>query len=364
MRYDRIPDAGEEQSKDVWEAPMGVYCTSAAEYDKLTAEALRQKGIRFLGSKTPKPTNVWFTANGYDAKLAELAPKVDRQTWALWGEGKQVGFETPIRATSKEEDESPLIITERAFGQLPDQSKIWPPMDRTWIDPQLKELLFSQTLPEEHQHILKTDVSSLQQAQGRLGEQSEDSQAQPLIRTYFIADAHLRRKITKVFDLNDPTRWKLRPPGGEPVKGPNGNEGHVKYRNLFKGEAAKELKEVAPYLFELTLPDRAYEEDKQVPRFHKAFFNELHDEAARERASGITHLDTGIFIRATQSFEEVWKHFRKFTRIQDENGKWYYWRFWEPWPLSYVKEANNEAYKCLLDKHLFISKTHLQIELT
>ena len=327
VRYDRIPGEGEEQSVEVWEAPMGIYCTSAVEYDKLAAEALRQKGLRFLGSVTPKPTNLWFTAKGYDAKLAELTPKVDHQNWARWGRGKQVGFETPINARPKAEDESPLIITEHAFGQLPDQSKIWPPMDRTWIDPQLKDLLFSQSLPKEHQHILSPPpVTS---SSGEAAYQEADDFSQPLIRTYFIADAHLRRKITKVFDLNDPTRWKLRPPGGEPVQGPNGNEGHVRYRSLFKGEAAEELKEVAPYLFEITLPELAYQEDKQVPRFHKAFFQELHDEAARERAGGKTHLDTGIFIRTTQRFEEVWKHFRKFTRIQDENGKWYLWRFWD-----------------------------------
>ena len=120
VRYDKVPSEGEAQSIEVWEAPMGVYCTSAAEYDKLAAEALRSKGCRFLGSVTPKPTKVWFTANGYDAKLAELAPKVDRQNWARWKEGKQVGFETPINAKPSGEDETPLIITEHEFGQLPE----------------------------------------------------------------------------------------------------------------------------------------------------------------------------------------------------------------------------------------------------
>ena len=85
VRYDKVPAEGEAQGNDVWEVPMGVYCASAGEYDKRAAEALRQKGLRFLGSLTPKPINVWFTTNGYDAKLAVLAPKVDRQNWAQWG---------------------------------------------------------------------------------------------------------------------------------------------------------------------------------------------------------------------------------------------------------------------------------------
>ena len=27
--------------------------------------------------------------------------------------------------------------------------------------------------------------------------------------------------------------------------------------------------------------------------------------------------------------EDVYQHFRKFTKVQDENGKWYFFRFWE-----------------------------------
>lgn len=29
------------------------------------------------------------------------------------------------------------------------------------------------------------------------------------------------------------------------------------------------------------------------------------------------------------SLDDMWRHFRKFTRIQDEDGKWFYFRFWE-----------------------------------
>ena len=48
-RFDKVPEEGQAQSQEVWEAPMSVYCNSAQEYDKFAAEALRQKGFRFLG---------------------------------------------------------------------------------------------------------------------------------------------------------------------------------------------------------------------------------------------------------------------------------------------------------------------------
>lgn len=34
-------------------------------------------------------------------------------------------------------------------------------------------------------------------------------------------------------------------------------------------------------------------------------------------------------MRSAGSLDDMWKHFRKFTRVHDETGKWYYFRFWE-----------------------------------
>lgn len=38
----------------------------------------------------------------------------------------------------------------------------------------------------------------------------------------------------------------------------------------------------------------------------------------------------GIFLRATATFDQVRNHLRRFLKIRDANGKWYYFRFWEP----------------------------------
>ncbi len=43
---------------------------------------------------------------------------------------------------------------------------------------------------------------------------------------------------------------------------------------------------------------------------------------------GLYEKELGIFIRSRASLTELRKHFRKFTRVQDEQGKWYYFRFW------------------------------------
>ncbi|UWQ79085.1 DUF4123 domain-containing protein [Leisingera sp. S132] len=91
------------------------------------------------------------------------------------------------------------------------------------------------------------------------------------------------------------------------------------FRCLFQGEAAKELKDAAPYLVELA-PDA---------RFTRTLFTHIPDAPAHLSTLHLWHRNPGIFIRSRADFDAVWKHFRKFTRIRDENGKWFFFRFWE-----------------------------------
>lgn len=162
-----------------------------------------------------------------------------------------------------------LTITEHEIEPLPDQSGM-PFWDKEWIAPELKELLFRQ--PEEGAKL----------------------------RTYFIVDATLRKNITGVFDLDSGLV-------------------DVPIQCLFKGEKAEELKEAAPYLIDMTLPDGAWDDGDLVPSFHKSFF------------ANHCGQNTGIFIRTPALFADVWGHFRKFPRIQVEDDKrWVYFRFWDP----------------------------------
>ncbi|MFV0644700.1 MAG: hypothetical protein ACK5NN_09415, partial [Sphingomonadaceae bacterium] len=45
--------------------------------------------------------------------------------------------------------------------------------------------------------------------------------------------------------------------------------------------------------------------------------------------------EPGIYVRSRGSLDDMWKHFRKFTRVQDESGKWAYLNFWHGYvPLA------------------------------
>ena len=87
----------------------------------------------------------------------------------------------------------------------------------------------------------------------------------------------------------------------------------LEHRCLFKGEAFEELKDVAPWIVRLEI-DAA---------FTRNLFTRSDLHWHRWGTA------PGIYIRSIAPLGEMWSHFRKFTRIQDESGKWYYWRFWE-----------------------------------
>ncbi|WP_039017361.1 DUF4123 domain-containing protein [Halocynthiibacter namhaensis] len=87
----------------------------------------------------------------------------------------------------------------------------------------------------------------------------------------------------------------------------------LQHQSLFQGETAEELKEHAPYLVQL--------EDGN--RFTEKLFT------GPKGVNGLWEKELGIYIRSRASFSDVRKHFRKFTRLQDNKGAWYYLRFWE-----------------------------------
>ncbi|OKH87847.1 DUF4123 domain-containing protein [Thalassospira sp. TSL5-1] len=91
------------------------------------------------------------------------------------------------------------------------------------------------------------------------------------------------------------------------------------FRCLFKGDAAEELKDAAPYLFEL----------EQNKPFTRRLFTHIPDMSELMTTVHLWHKEPGIYIRSRLDFDVLWRHFRKFTRIQGAKGNWFLWRFWE-----------------------------------
>lgn len=97
----------------------------------------------------------------------------------------------------------------------------------------------------------------------------------------------------------------------------------LEHRCLFKGDAFEELKDVAPWIVRI-------EEGNSLVR---NLFT---------RSDALWHLwdnEPGIYLRSRGTLDEMWGHFRKFTKVQDEQGKWYYLRLHDPKTMIYYLDG-------------------------
>lgn len=87
----------------------------------------------------------------------------------------------------------------------------------------------------------------------------------------------------------------------------------LEHRCLFKGEAFDALKDVAPWVVKM----------EEASSFTRNVFT-LSDASWHMWAK-----EPGIYIRSRGTLNDIWAHFRKLTRVRDEQGNWFYFRFWE-----------------------------------
>lgn len=95
---------------------------------------------------------------------------------------------------------------------------------------------------------------------------------------------------------------------------------HCRIESLFQGEFADITKDIAPYLVEV-IP---YPDDSSESELMGLFS----DEGAMTRFNW--HEELGIFIHSRYDFDTVLRHLRHFPVMKDENGKWFFFRFYDP----------------------------------
>ena len=84
--------------------------------------------------------------------------------------------------------------------------------------------------------------------------------------------------------------------------------------SLFKGPAEAGYRDVAPYLVRIGSED---------PLLRRLF-------TRSGRGSDLWDAAAGILLRSGSPAEALRDHLRHFTRMQDEAGAWFYFRFWDP----------------------------------
>ena len=184
-------------------------------------------------------------------------------------------------------------LLDRQFGRHP---QIFAPDEifkllfpNTPIPPDMTQLGWS----ENHQEPLFPspvwDENTLKKDIARFGEPL------PELKCYFILDANKHK-------LLEPETF------------------HCRIENLFQGEFAEITKEIGPYLVEV-IPYPDYKAESEL----MGLFS---DEGAMTRFNW--HEELGIFIHSRYDFDTVLHHLRHFPVMKDENGKWFFFRFYDP----------------------------------
>lgn len=187
----------------------------------------------------------------------------------------------------------PSLRVEQIKGVRPLDSQFGIDQPKTAPDA-LVELLFGQPYPKEAEIV--TAVG--------------DPDQLPHLETYAILDAAKVVNLPEMLETSD-----------------------LEHRCLFKGAAYAEMKDVAPWIVRL--------EDGNT--FTRNLFT---------RSDAPWHLwdvNAGIYLRSSETLDVVRAHFRKFTRVRDSTGKWYYFRFWEaPYLEGLLENGHAETIRRLL----------------
>lgn len=99
----------------------------------------------------------------------------------------------------------------------------------------------------------------------------------------------------------------------------------LRHRCLFKGDALRDWGHVAPWLVAL----------EPGHRLTRRLFT------AADNGLGLWDKAAAMYLRSSARLDDLWRHFRKFTRIEDGAGRWIYFRFWEPVALMMLYRSQS-----------------------
>lgn len=270
-----------------YQAIVAAYCGERQAFDKLVQNHLERQGYRLTQAEAVYPAGQWVTLHPGELNAASALARAVHTTQPV-----EIGELKDIGENQEESKQQSYLIIEEIEGVEPldAQQGVWP---QKTVPDALMEPLFGQPEPTEDE----------------IAHYGSQDQVPPM-KTYAIVDA---AKL----------QW-----GGSEIE-----NCEMPYRCLFKGDAAQELKDVAPYLIELNAETS----------FTRTLFTHNKNMPDEMTSVHLWHKEPGIYIRSRANFEDLWRHFRQFTQIQDENNKWYFFRFWEPWVLrEYLNSLCND----------------------
>lgn len=275
---------------------LATFATTAEEFEQRARVHFAQKA-HFRFQLAPIPAHVFFQRHGrtYLLHQASTLREYEIRVIPLSDEMPQPAIEENIeylhchkidnvKPLDAQFDRMPALFAPEDIALL-----LWPDFP---IPP--NQLDFEKRNESAHTRNLAPQIDKNMQ-QRHLEHYTNDNDTSPTLKVYFVLDA---KKIPFLNTLS--------------LKG--------KMKSLFQGKFGEDTEKVAPYLIEVIRDENHIHTGEMMGLFSL--------KSAQHHFNWEDNL--GIFIHSYADFETVYQHLRKFPMLQDERGKWFFFRFYDP----------------------------------
>lgn len=249
------------------------------DYHQQITTYLAEQQLNGQAQLEPLPIQTWLTRHGFEAKL--------------WRAAQEISSEAPLLCLyTQDETENSGLHAEAYLNQ---QSIQFTPFT---------EFVVQDAIPQEVRSFFFSDFDGLGEYHQILNQdehkREREERTQNIPHFYAVVDC------------------------AKAVSFPHRLESAGRLENLYTGNLGQTLEDQAPYLLEFD----PYQQETV------AFLQRLFRQS---ESSVFSHWEINpvIFIKSQKSFDEVYRHLRKWTHLYDPNSeKWYFFRFYDPLVLN------------------------------
>ncbi|RAU17535.1 hypothetical protein DN062_12655 [Nitrincola tibetensis] len=245
---------------------VAIWAKDLEDYTEVARESLLNKGYILYSVENAMPAIQWLAQRGVNSAAIALARQTSSEHPVVIGELKEY-------VPNPDDFDVDDWLTQHLLSDISPLGLQEGVLDKLSVPESLRPYLFAEM---ESSFV---DITRYR----------KDEQIPPM-RTYAILDAARVPLLLDRLESSD-----------------------LDYQCLFKGEAEQSLKSAAPYLVEL-------HEDN---RFTRQLFS------VTGMASDLWDKYPGVYVRSRALIDELANHFRRFTKVKNEEGKWLFFRFWE-----------------------------------
>lgn len=277
---------------------LAAFVQTREEFEQRTQQYFSQHPTHFRFQLAPIPANVFFQRHGRTWLLHQAASlgEDEIRVIPLNNEAAQPVIEENIeylhchvidniKPLDMQLDRIPALFAPEAIAQLLWQDFPIPP----------NRLDFQNKDNPVQLHFSQPQIDESVKARHLMQYRENNEQQTPQLKTYFVLDAN-KMPFFHTLSLK------------------------AKMKSLFQGKFGDDTAKVAPYLIEIIRDEEHIHTGEMMGLF--SLKSALHDFNWED--------NLGIFIHSYADFDTVYQHLRKFPMLQDERGKWFFFRFYDP----------------------------------